>query len=1132
MLAALALSCFCALPVAAQKTGTTITLDGNSCHALYSNGAKYSDKSEQVFGYLRHDIAHVQLISSNQVGLSSTGTGIFKQNANNMLFDTDTKCLKISNWTNNAQYAYYAVVAPKGYRFTYCEWDINVEASVVGTSVSQYNYDSDGNIVLFGDSMVVKEGMEKWDVKLENGSNILYFRYNGLSKTKAELFLNSLKLKFVIDQPFESILPNSYGEAEVHTGVIDMGLFTNKSLPLSENVSTSGNLNVFDRDYVINDYQTTKVYQGSSLVTPTSAKVGNKNYFVATNGDFYIEAPQKFRIVGATFNFLRSDASKHTYSYTDVSGLESGTFIITDGSGHYLNLVDGVLATGNTASKATEWTVTSSSGGYLITCGGFYLKISSGTLGVSNSTTIYSNFYWKMNGSSFYATSSSVNYYLAYSNSWTGVTDRGYANAKLQSRTLSSEALNGGNFIANVYSRDDHAGTDYSLTANNDSVEIAVDNYNNDAIHFKISGLDGDSCALYTVNLKLLPLNPELQNLSVASEVDGKVMENTTSFKAENYYFNSGKSVKVIVPSSTTANECNVLFQNAYNEERTQWYTSGVNENSSSTGGYSNYFLVNSTADEGGADVSLNIDAKPHDNARVAASQAGTNQLLFTNIKDVYDGNASYLVDNEFSKSAANYGTATLTVDGDSATYYIYTADQPTFNILPSAIDSKHIDFRYFTLNLICKKQIEEPVVTLKPIYTSTLKNQNHKNPSIASDGDTMSDAVTFIGVEVDSKADEGTKQGYLTSKQVVDAIKTAITTNTQGIKFLTDDALRGVLYIDMSNLSAVDNSQFTEAFHNSTADNCLYFMYEDFHRDNVVNTVAKTANGFEAVSNIVVSDQQPFYSPYDFNTGTYTATYEREGTAQGQTVKATVKNMAVVLPFDVNLDGSGHLKTASDATDNTVTYHNITGSGELTSVRPGDAGELTYAVVAEAVTDGTALANEPYYVETTEEGFTYNILGAQFRATTDTLERTNGTWTAIGTYSGDQPKIDDNLWYFAKNYFWKSSNLKSYDCVDVRPFRAYFTTTDKTSSVKAAVVFSGDDVVSTGIGSVSTVSQLNISVANSAITATADKASDLSVYTLSGQLVAKAKLCAGKSRTVTVQKGVYIVNNVKVVVK
>lgn len=1112
------------------KTGTTITLDGNSCHALYSSGAGYADKTIQVFGYLRHDIAHVQLVSSNGKNVSSTGTGVFRQNANNMLFDTNTGCLKISNWSGHAAYAYYAVVAPKGYRFTSYQWDINVDNSKIGSSVAQYTYDSDGNIILSSDSVVVEKGMSKWTVNLANdSSNVLYFRYNATSTTQAELYLNSLKLKYVIDKPFDGQLPNSYGESAVHTGLIDMGVFTNKSL-------TGGNLNVFDRDYVVSDYQKTNIYNGDKLQEDV-VSVDGVDYYKTGNGDIYIEAPQKFRIVGADFKFLRNDVTQPKYSYSKVTSPSSGSsYIITDGNGHYLNMLKGELIICTNPEKATKWTVTEASNRqYYITCDGYYLTYWGGIYVYRNPQESNRSL-WTFSENGINCVYYYSRYYLGFENNWNYSTNSG--NVYLQSVTQSdTDKFTGGNFTANVYTRDNQAGASYELTAKNATQEVSVSNYNNDAIHFNISGLEGDSCALYSVNLKLLPLNPELQNLSVASEIDGKVIENTTSFTAENYKFNGGKSVKMVVPSSTTATSCNVHFHNAYNEERTLWYTSGENENNaSSTGGYSNYFLVNSAADKGTTDVSFNIGATPNPDARVSASKAGTEKLLFTNIVDVYNGTASNLIDNEFSKEAANYNTATLAIDGDSATYYIYTADQPTYNILPLGIGTKHIDFRYFTLSLICKKQVEEPVVTLTPIYDETLKNQNHKNPNIGSDGDGMDVKLTFIGVKVDSKiADDqnGQTLGYLTSKQVVDAIKTAITNNTQDILFSSDDLLRGVLYIDMSSLASVDNSQFTEEFHKSTADNCLYFMYEGFHRDNVTNAVAKTANGFEAVSNIKVYDQQPFHSPHDFTTGSYTATYEREGTVQGQTVKAKVKKMAVVLPFDVNLDGSGHLKLANDLVDESITYHNITGSGDLTSKRTGDGGELTYAVLADPATDGTAKANEPYYVSTTSEGFTYNIYGAQFRATTESPQRTNGTWTAIGTFSGAQPKKADNLWYFAKDYFWKSSNLKNYDCVDVRPFRAYFTTTDKTNgAVQAAVVYSADDLVSTAIGSVNTGSKLHVSVANSAITATADKATGLSVYTLAGQLVAKSNLNAGQTLTVSVPKGVYIVNNVKVVVK
>lgn len=371
--------------------------------------------------------------------------------------------------------------------------------------------------------------------------------------------------------------------------------------------------------------------------------------------------------------------------------------------------------------------------------------------------------------------------------------------------------------------------------------------------------------------------------------------------------------------------------------------------------------------------------------------------------------------------------------------------------------------------------------------------------------------------------------------------------------KFKENDELRGCLYIDMSSLKRTDNDAFDDDFHRSTADNCLYFMFNGFSRENVTNTMTLTADGkFEADGNVVVYDQQPFFSPYDFNTAQYTVTYEREGTVQKEGgVKERVKNMAVVLPFDVSLDGNGKLKTASDATDNNVTYHNITKSGEFNGV--GNQGQkLTYAIVASPATgEATANANSPYYVTTEGDGFTYNIHGAQFRKTGTVaadnsvsfadMTRTNGTWTGHGTYAGVQPQAgkapnaQKGMWYFSQDLFWNADNLVNNDHVNIRPFRAYFITTDETSASKAKVVFSLDDIV-TGIGSVASGSGngngLVVSAGRGCVNLTANGATAFGVYTVAGSLVTKGALSAGESRSVALPQGLYLVNGVKVVVK
>ena len=157
------------------------------------------------------------------------------------------------------------------------------------------------------------------------------------------------------------------------------------------------------------------------------------------------------------------------------------------------------------------------------------------------------------------------------------------------------------------------------------------------------------------------------------------------------------------------------------------------------------------------------------------------------------------------------------------------------------------------------------------------------------------------------------------------------------------------------------------------------------------------------------------------------------------------------------------------------------------------------------------AKANQPYYVTSENPGFSFNITGAQFAKTPETpetLTRTpsaTGAWKATGTYSGIQPQTAPNLWYFSQDLFWKSSNLKSYTWVNIRPFRAYFINPDANAKAdKAIVVFDPDEIV-TGIH--------NIESDNGS--------ADSPVYDLMGRRVSG-----------TLQKGVYVKKGKKILVK
>ena len=1127
------------------ETGTTIVFDKSSSHGLYSNGASNSDKDKQWFAFLRHDIAHVQIIASNLTTLSDNGTGSFKQNANNLLFSDNL--VKVSNWAGHYGGVYLAVVAPKGYRFTKYEW--NIDGSTASEKMSnaymqQYTYNGTSTSVVNKCSLTNSSDGETFTGTLANGSNVLYFYLNtgqadGTSSSTKSFLFKSIKFTYVIDTPFEGALPATDLSNNVHTGLLDLGTFTKNSY----------SYNSFDEYRAATDTQEAKFYSESdnsqTTINPTAVTVDKAQYYVtATNGTYYVEAPAKFRIIGATLNFLKSDATRTTYSYKDASSISSSTaYLITDGSGHYLNNDNGAISTGSDPNTATLWTISGSSkSGYTIKNGNYYL-----TTGLELSTNSST---WSYNSSNgfYYTTSSygsSTTNYLTYGASWTTSTSSG--NIKLQTKTTASTtSYTGGDFTASVYGTDGNTATQTVSVSDEATLQsVTLSGLNNDAVKFSISGLANGANALYNVTLKLLPLNPELQNLSVATKLEDGEVTGASSYAPENYAFNGGDGVTVVVPSNEKDSEHTLVFQDAYNENRTQWYTTGSNT-SAGTADYSNYFLVNSTADNGGtSDVALNVNSTRYPTDRTTATQAGTAKLVATNIAEVDGGTATTLQDKAFSKTDASYKNATVTPDATTAsTYYIYTADVPTYTLLTSG--TKHIDYRYYTLVVSCKSVSEEPTATVLPIYTSTLKGRNHKNTGILADSDKdgsdiKADTKTnFYGVKVTINNQQF---GYLTSQQVVDAVKAAVKQRYGE----TCDSLRGMLYLDLSSLKSVDYDQFDADFHNSTADNCLYFMYPGFHRAGITNAIAKVSaksNKFKAVSDIKIYDQQPFFTPYDFTTDTYSAIYEREGTANNDgEAKDKVTKMAVVLPFDVQLDENGHMMTASDQTDDDITYYTLTGTGQVDHVSTeGDHAEITFGFTKTAVTTGKAEANKPYYVESSsEKGFSYKVLNASFAASgnVDTDEAkheptalTNGMgdkFTATGTYAGEVISKGNSKWYFAKDLFWKSGALSQYQKFNVRPFRAYFTLSDNTTEAKAIAV---DASELTGISEVTANSLLDITANHGTITLKAQADTRFAVYTVAGQVVAAGQIAAGETRTVNVQQGVYIVNDKKTVVK
>lgn len=1069
----------------ASKQGTTISLDHDNATNLFTNNG-----SGSYWAYLRHNSTHIQLISSTDAKLAS-GQQVFAVTNNNMVWNKNNY-LELYNGKLNGgsviQYGYYCILAPKGYRFLRYEIDMD-KASEDGAKLEEYKYQSGSNkdINVVYSATASNSQTVKMERTLSDGTNVLYFRMDGINTDQKPIVVQSIKLTYAIDDSFTAQVPNENG-TKIHSGFIDLGTFS----------KGAGNYGFSNSQAT--DLETVKVVKSDGSA-PQNVTVDGGNYFMATtDGDYYVEAPAKFRIIGATVNLKSQAFQTGSYTAYTPSASSNGDEIIfqsKDGT-KFLKMDDnGNGVSVNSKDEATRFTVTYTNSGYTLTTKDQYLYMANERGAACHLTSTAS--YWSYaNGGYQYNVQDKGYLYLIATKQ--GVWGFSYKTDDLASAQSAPVSYTASTFHATVFNREGtQAATngDVSVTANGKQT-VELSDFNNDAIHLNLSGIATGGAALFNVQLQLLPLDPEVSKVEAAAKIGSEVMGNSP-VNSYNYVFNSGNIIGVPVPSTTNKDaNIDMVFRNAMNEEQTLWYTTGNNQNNPNVkGGYSNVYLIGSTADK---DNGLSVTF-PYPDARTAVDVAGVNKVYATNIAELADANnkaVNTLQDNTVNATTAGNTTVTMTLSSastDGNTFYLYSADQPTYQIMPQSLaQAKHIDFRFFTIK-VKPVAAETPNIEVVPIYTTTMKGAQHKT-QIASDQDTPQ-TKTYVGIKVttaQTSADATTSYNALTAEDVYDAIVKAMKAKKDAYSISEDDPLRTVLYVDMSALSTVTtaSSSTLSEYTSQTADNCLFFMPQGFAGTGLGNVVSKMADGtYRSFGDVRLYDQQPFYTPYAFNTGTYKVTYEREGTVKGETVKAKVRNMAAVLPFDIQLDAEGHpyLDGLDQATQH-ITFRNITNSGKLTGVRYSDGEPLTYAVVASPVKSKLASANTPYYVtvdDKQEPGFTFNIPGASFAesgtvtttsdgttVTPDDLSSTNNGWTSHGTYSGVQPDKADGLWYFSKDLFWNSVLLSdTYSNVNVRPFRAYYNGS-KSNSAKAAVVYDDSDIVATGITTINGVSTAN----------------------------------------------------------
>ena len=396
------------------------------------------------------------------------------------------------------------------------------------------------------------------------------------------------------------------------------------------------------------------------------------------------------------------------------------------------------------------------------------------------------------------------------------------------------------------------------------------------------------------------------------------------------------------------------------------------------------------------------------------------------------------------------------------------------------------------------------------------------------------------------------------------------------------------ILYVDGSELYAMVNSSTKQDDHGQIivitlndlkkllSTNNLVFLPEGTI-EKVDNAAYKVASGFQAGKDIVLTDKKPFFSPYDISVGAdNVATYTRLITVpqNGKVINATV-----MLPFTLRLENGKH----TNLDDNFAFTVNTMNSSEMQDMTPqGDSyvdyGTAYFAAIGKAEEEGQTnvtwtKANVPYMINVTADdntsgdkiSFIATQKGSDIVATpkvgtagmkemvgesaTGSFGGNTYSFTNYGSYSGVRyDRVDsEDIFYFANNMYLNLHTLNpSKRYLYSYPFRAVYKYTTSSSSgtgtTGGAKLMRGFDIsyddiipfsgIATDIAAQDTQADLIVKIGRGSVTMTASRAQDVNINTLSGMNMKRVDLNAGDTKTVNLPAGIYVINNVKVIVK
>lgn len=1117
-----------------------------------------------------------------------TESGVLKDPAGDIILDATQNLYVLMSGSPETTKFHMGISLPKGYRFTGYRIVLlnNVNGKriggldVTGMNKTFYETGSDFNINNYKKkTATMPRRNETKEYVIERTSttetdmgNNLYFLLDHTAKGYYGVTLKSCELYFTAEGAFDASVNPGKPTNIISEGVNMVGsTFLTSKLDLGKiEPHTKNKKTFYSYDFRAVKELTAQnwLYQEDAVTTdkklPTTAgsgsiqalKNGDNLYYALGNNTYYIETPTSTTSQDGTDIPLgyRITGAKIKYHY----GTEANSqYVNENGNGQS---VSGDIRFGSSYLKR-DATWGSRQGSWEFTADGklrnrrnssryYYLHVDqTGDLYYVRSTTEANK------ASTFSISGNRIKYgnlflvHTDYNNPQLTTSD---ANAATWAPSANNNVLNPAfkpsPYTLKIYETNKANVTQtVSVGAGGDG-EVVLTGLNNDAIKFQVEGLAENTKALITFELTLEALNPFINSIDIVchslAENGPTLMQQFTS---NDFQVSGGKFIFYVPEDFFAGGEqkCRFTFENLYSKYGDDTY-------GNTDPHHARYFFVKSPYYNtyNGQQYSTTGNEPAAD--KIHSEMCGDKPFKYSNIDELDPNNTSGSTTTleEYPYSETLYlnqgGSFSSNIElavNQEKPCYLFTADETRWNIAPTTA-WEHRYYAYYLMDLKLETKNYVAKCELTKLYDTTCYNNDGADSDLPMYGGVFKALDAVTGTEIPSES------AYLTVPMMKQALIDELS------KAGVEATGKQVLYLDYTNLYSVHIPVKAEMDEMKATlnPNCLIFfpVRSRFNEDNYIQ---KTQSGaFLACQNIVITDRQPFYSPYKITVPAENyATYTREITFPKN---GKVANATLILPFSLDLQTGTHtnrdgLCSFSVSKMNASNCLSIAEQANGTS--PNYIGNAYFSPVTEAKTE----ANVPYMVkvETAPTDNAISFIATQYGAevmstknstmagdytfmgesATGTIAGATYNFTNYGSYSGKKLHKNEQIFYFSGNMYLNSKNLRpDLQHVYVYPFRSYYKYAGGSGAklMKAFNVLYGENDFTTGIGEVTEKPDMAIIAGTGSLTFATTTDRQIQVFNTDGTTVNRLSMKAGETRTITLPAGVYIVNGKKIIVK